>query len=166
MKHQKIYHYFVLLLVLFCCTGCPYESVIPIDSPQIPIDETVLGKWKDAESTNKDFYEFKKLDTYHYLIIENTLDEALEVYRKEEYTGHLSLVAGTLFWNLKTDKGNKGYLLYKVEFSKDKQQVALLPLSEHIKEKFENSKDLQAFIAKYQDLSFFYGKAMAFVRTK
>lgn len=162
----KIYNILALLVLLFCCTACPYESQVPIDSPQISIDETLLGKWKDAESTNKDFYELKKLDNQRYAIIENTLDETLEVYRKEEYTGYLSLVSGMLFWNLKTSKPDKGYLIYKVEFTKDKQQFTLLPLSDNIKEKFSNSQDLKAFIDKYKALSFFYGKEMNFVRIK
>jgi hypothetical protein len=161
---KKLLNYALLLIILLCCTACPYESVVPIDVANLAIDETILGNWKEQDSSNKDFFAIKKLDNQRYTIIENTLNESLEVFEKKEYQAYLSNIDAVLFLNLQAKKDNKTFLLYKIEVSADKKQLILLPLSEYIKEKFTNSTELRSFISKNKNLSFFYGKEMVLVK--
>jgi hypothetical protein len=161
---KKLLNYTLLFMILLCCTACPYDSVVPIDVANLSIDENILGNWKEQDSNNKDFFAIKKLDNQHYTIIENTLNESLEIFEKKEYQAHFSEVDNTLFLNLQAKKDSKTFLLYKIEVSADKKQLTLLPLSEYIKEKFANSKELRNFISKNKNLSFFYGKEMVLVK--
>jgi len=47
-----------------------------------------------------------------------------------------------------------------------KSIMTLEPVTEHIKEKFDNSQDLIDFIAKHQELSFFFGKTEKYYKSE
>jgi hypothetical protein len=165
---KKLQHhgfvYLSLLLLVCICTACPYESSVAIDTPKFPIDTNLLGQWKEKDAQNKDFYEIKSLDAYQYSIVENTLNESIEAYQQKEYVGYISQVDGQTFLNLQDKNKMKTYLLFKLDLSTDKKLLTLLPLSEYIREKFANAKDLREFISRNKQFSFFYGKEMLFVR--
>ena len=70
---QKL-KYMILLASLSIFFGaCPYESTVPIDSPQIRIDSQLLGDWKDSKD-EKELYQIKSLDSFIYEIIKYNKD--------------------------------------------------------------------------------------------
>jgi hypothetical protein len=165
---KKILNYSILFAILFICTACPYESATPIDIPKFPIDENLIGKWeekgKDKSDKGKNFYDMQKLDNQRYSLIENTLNENAETFTQKEFIAYISQVDGQNFLNIQAKKKLQTFMLYKIDFSADKKQLTLLPLSEYIREKFNNSKDLREFISTHKHLSFFYGQEMVLVK--
>jgi hypothetical protein len=149
------------LLLVLLCTACPYQTPVAISEATLPIDEELLGKWKDDVSNKKEFIEITKKDATHYRIVQHTLNEELQVFEKNEMLGHLSKVNDTLYINLLQRNGY--FHPYKVQKISPKY-IKLFPLSDYIKEKFEKSADLQNYIAQYQHLSFFFGNEMEMLK--
>ncbi len=157
----------ILLCLLWICTACPYESPVPISAAQLPIDRQLLGKWTDSPESN-DFFEVKAKGEFIYLIEENVFSKARKVHEIKKYYAHFSSIDAQLFLNISPrDSLEKpirdDFLLYQL-VKKDSTSFSLTPLSEHIDEKFTTSSDLQGFIQKYMNLSFFYGKEISFQR--
>ena len=158
-----------LFIILVLCTGCPYESAIPIDKPKVMVDKALLGIWKDEDARGEpDNYDVRKADDFTFIITENTYSKEDRSLQQKRYSAFVSVVDGASYMNIKMIKDSvnitvsDNYLLYKIEL-KDKK-LKLLPLSKYIKEQFDNSVDLQNFIKKYQNLSFFYGDHSSLVK--
>jgi hypothetical protein len=149
------------LFIALICTACPYQTPVPISEATLPIDEALLGKWKDDVNNKKEFIEITKKDATHYCIVQHTLNEELQVFEKNEMSGHLSKVNDTLYINLLQRNGF--FHPYKIQKITNKH-IKLFPLSDHIKEKFEQSAELQSYIIKYQHLSFFFGNEMEMLK--
>jgi hypothetical protein len=167
MKKRVIYLY--LFIISFLCVACPYESAIPIDSPKIPIDKNLIGVWKEAGHTDEpNNYDIRKFDDFTYLITENTYRKQDRALEQKKFKGHISVVENSIFLNIKMVKDSfnltvsDNYFLYKIDIQKDK--IKMLPLSQYIREQFTNPADLQAFIKKYQALSFFYAEESEYAK--
>ncbi len=164
---------FLPLLVLLC-TACPYESPVFIDKPQLLVNPTLIGVWKnESERENPDNFDIRKADDFTYLITENTYRKEDRALLQKRYRAHISQVDGKQFLNVKMIKDSvnvtvsDNYLLYKIEIQgtqKTIQKITLLPLSQYIREQFMQTTELQAFISKHQHLSFFYGEYSEFVK--
>jgi hypothetical protein len=174
MKKNTFLHLCPLLLIVLLCTACPYESQIFIDKPTTAVDTTLLGVWKnESEREKPDHFDIRKADEFTYLITENTYRKEDRILLQKRYKGHISLVDGKQYLNIKMIKDSinitvsDNYLLYKVEMEledKAQKKIILLPLSQYIREKFVGVTELQAFIKQYQHLSFFYGERTAFIK--
>jgi hypothetical protein len=149
------------LFIALICTACPYQTPVPISEAALPIDEELLGRWKDDAKNKKEFIEISKKDATHYRIVQHKLNEELQVFEKNEMSGHLSKVNDTLYINLLQRNGY--FHPYKIRKVTNKH-IKLFPLSDHIKEKFEQSTALQSYIAQYQHLSFFFGNEMEMLK--
>jgi hypothetical protein len=161
---NKLLNFSLLAMIVLLCTACPYESDVPVDVAKIAINESVLGRWKENTAENKDYCEITKLNATQYTITNYTKDEAKEAYKTKEYIAHLSKVDGMDFINLSNPKKPSIFMIYKIVLSADGKTMTLFPLSEHIREKFTTSKELQEFISKHKNLSFFYGQETLYVR--
>ncbi len=168
-KMKKIPVYIYLFIISFLCVACPYESVIPIDTPKVPIDKNLIGVWKEAGHTGEpNNYDIRKFDDFTYLITENTYRKQEHTLEQKKFKGHISMIENTPFLNIKMVKDSANltvsdnYFLYKLDVQKDK--LKLLPLSQYIREQFTNPIDLQAFIQKHQHLSFFYAEESEYVK--
>ena len=153
----------MLLVLVFLCIACPYESPVPISDPTVEIDKRMIGKWK-KDMNGKDFYKIEKEDKLTYKIEENTYNSSDEKFEKHYYHAYISKVNEVDFLNVKGAKNEKSmmssdnYYLYKLQFIDD-NNFRLYPVSDYITEKFSSSADLAAFVAKYMNLSFFYSKS-------
>lgn len=140
-----------LMIVL---QGCPYGTEVAIDEPSVKIDDKLLGKW-EAKNSGDYTYTVTKKDDFNYKFEKKgktSTDASM-------YTGFLSVIDGVKFMNIYEDAASpKTYYLYKLEMSGSGAKATLVPVTENITEKFENSADLKAFIKKYMGLSFFYAK--------
>jgi hypothetical protein len=160
-------NYLFLLMILFLCTACPYESVQPIGEPTVPISKALIGVWKDAVG-EPDNYDIRKFDDFTYLITENTYRKEDKALEQKRFKAHLSLLDGNTYLNIKMIKDSvnvtisDNFFLYKITIQDKK--MTLHPLSQYIKEQFDTPADLQGFIRKYQDLSFFYATESEYVK--
>lgn len=152
---QKL-KYMILLASLSIFFGaCPYESTVPIDSPQIRIDSQLLGDWKDSKD-EKELYQIKSLDSFIYEIIKYNKDERGET----KYNAYISVINTTKFlnlWEIKSDQSNSTYNLYKIE-KMDSKLLIISEVTENIIEKFTTSEALKIFINENMHHSFFYNK--------
>jgi hypothetical protein len=155
---KKIFFLGKLLIVWVLCTGCPYESVVPIDAPSVAVNPALLGKWR-SDPESQDLIEIAKVDQFTYRVTEvaTKLDSTTE---RKYYVGHVSVVDGVQFVNLQMvepprSADSTSYMIFKLEV-KGKDKFVLAPVSEYIRERFKTSAELKAFIRKHLRLSFFY----------
>ncbi|WP_448520697.1 hypothetical protein [Rhodoflexus sp.] len=164
---MKRFNLFSLLALLFFCTACPYQSSVPVDEPNQAVKEEFLGKWK-VDVAAKDFYEVTKVDENIYQIVEHThkIEGAVE---RKTYVAHTSAVGNMTFLNVKmTRQGtnsipNADFLIFKMK-SVSGDKIMLLPVTENVREKFDNSADLRKFIEANDALSFFYEKETVYTK--
>lgn len=148
----------VLFLGLILFTGCPYESQVPIDKPNVKIDINWLGKWESADGeknpdgSNPIYYMTKKSDFVYGL--STSYDEFDEFGTKTKvttyYEGHVSTIGTTNFFNLKrqADEINTdpGYLLFKIELAGS--TAILSEVSNCINKNFSSSSELKSFLER------------------
>lgn len=165
MKKQ-LFRLLSLALVIFCCTACPYQSEVPVSEP-ISLDPSIVGKWKAPQSKKEDYMEVRKTDDKYYLIVEYSYNQTQKQYATKEYIAHLSELNGAKYFNVrvkKVDEKNStppsGFFLHKIEIKPN--EIVLSPITEFIREKFNTSADLQSFIQKHSNLSFFFGGEQIF----
>ncbi len=167
---KKIILFFSIIVLTVMFYGCPYESQVAIDSPNIKVDKSYTGIWVTKGGNTK--YLVTKLDEYHLKIAqlptetkegENTNTQDTTIYH-----AHFSKVNNMNFLNIRQktkydDAKNTVYYLYKFTV-KDANEISLVEVTSNIKEKFSTSEKLKSFIEKYMDLSFFFGVESLYVR--
>ncbi len=167
MKKQ-LFRLLSLVLIVFACTACPYQSEVPVGEA-ISLDPAVVGKWKTPLGKKEDYMEVRQTDDKYYLIVEYSYNQTQKQYATKEYTAHLSELNGTKYLNVKVKKVDEknstppsGLFLHKIDIKGN--EIVLSPLSEFIREKFSTSADLQNFIQKHSNLSFFFGEDQVFTK--
>lgn len=161
---------FGIVLILFVTTvfltACPFESDVPIDEPQVKIDQRLLGKWIIDygyldEDEYPDYVEIVKRNDYTYAISDSSYDSDEGKYMADEYIAHISMVGNASFVNLKPVDDNI-YYIYRIYIGNN--EFTLDAVTDNIDEYFGSSKDLKAFIQAYKDLSFFYNDSTDYIR--
>jgi hypothetical protein len=165
----------IAVFILFLCTGCPYESQVPISNKGEVFIETLIGKWQ-RQDEGQNYYLVEKFDTKSYKIAEYAYNEDAETFDISFYKGHITEINDSYFFNVTQYKPNAEasasneimiaarptYYLYKLEVQDD--NFIMYPLSNYIKEEFEKIGTLKKFIEKNMELSFFYGEEETFIR--
>ncbi|MDW7694116.1 hypothetical protein R9C00_05120 [Flammeovirgaceae bacterium SG7u.111] len=151
----------LLLIALFMLTGCPYQSAVPVGDPEQKLMKSLLGKWQKGEEDNN-FYVVDKLGKYQYQIEESIFNNELQDFEKAYYQGHITEVKGEKFLSiinqtLDENAGQNYFSIYKLEINSDSEFV-LFPVSNYIRENFDESTMLKEFIAQNMHLSFFFGE--------
>lgn len=148
--------FILMIFAVLLFSGCPYTSEVAIDStPELKIDEKLLGKWESKSSTDTE-YKVSKADDKTYLI-EKKSKESTDATR---YIGFLSEVNGIRFLNIYEDieTATKAWYFYKVDLTGSAARITLSEITENIDEEFHESAQLKEFIKKNMDNSFFYSK--------
>ncbi len=158
---KKPVFYLCLLAFALVFMGCPYESVVPIDVPNVKVDKTYLGKWYNENSKETYEYVVTQDGDFSYDVEEVTLGSEGSESTSKFYKGHLSNVGDAQFLNLK-GSDSQSYLLFKVEMMGGGLKVS--DVTPHIKETFSRSADLRAFISAHMHLSYFFGEENTYVR--
>lgn len=167
---KKIILLFNLLIFMLVFYGCPYDTKVPIDKPNIKIDKSYTGLWTFKGGSTQ--YLVTNLDDFHLKIAQLPIVSKEDASKNTQdttiYHAFFSQVKGTSFLNI-TQKskydapGNATYYLYKVNVKSD-NEIVLIEVTSNIKEKFSTSEKLKAYIEKYMDLSFFYGAESVYIR--
>ncbi|MBK8087658.1 MAG: hypothetical protein IPK31_06790 [Chitinophagaceae bacterium] len=157
---KRLLYFFAVITASLFLMGCPYETEVPIDKPEVKFPAGLLGKW-EPKSSSDDIYTIKKKDDY-IITITKVKKEAKPDDAAEEYEAFISDVGGIKFLNLSEKKGEdfgtKKYYLYKLEISPSGARLTLSPVTENIDEKFQTSAELKNFIQQNMKHSFFYDK--------
>ena len=144
-------------ILFFILTGCPYESQYPITAADKKINPELLGKWIKTDNMEKDkpdYFQINQLTDQMYEILEYKMGYD-STYTQTSYIAHVSEVGETSFLNMKRDGK---YYLYKLEMGNASSSFTIYEVTDNIDETFNSSEELQKFVAKYKDLSFFYNK--------
>ncbi len=106
----------------------------------------------------------KKLDKYQYQINDFKFDNDKREYISENYKAHSSTIDNEIFLNISPIESEKTtFFIYKIEFQ-GADSLHLVEVSQYIREQFHNSVDLEAFVIKYKDLSFFFGEESLYIK--
>ncbi|HTF06494.1 MAG TPA: hypothetical protein VK826_20825 [Bacteroidia bacterium] len=154
MRPLKFVMLFGTLSLVFM--GCPYESKIPLDSPdKAKSDKDLPGKYteKDSESYLWDC----KPDGNQYRITKKSTEDSES--EPTIYIGFLSDVGGVSFMNVYEDEGSseKSYMIYRIE-KKNADRWKLKAMTDNVTEEFTTSDEFKTFVKKNMELSFFYNK--------
>lgn len=163
----RTYLYCCLLLMACLLTGCPYQSTVPIESPNIEVPKPLLGNWykpTDGKSeTDKDYLRISARDKYLLTIEKITPKTDEKEENIDSYTGYLSRIGTDLFLNVSPSNDLSKYYIYRIEVNES--MFTGWPVTDRITEQFATSAELKAFIEKYKQLSFFYDSKEVYLRT-
>ena len=147
------------LVAVVLLWGCPYRSDVPLDSPSVAADPRLVGLWREESAPTSAQYVIEADGAFGYKVAV-TGDEGTTVYR-----AHLTSVGNKTYVNLRDGADAGSYSLFLLEVADDGKMFTLHPVTENITERFTESADLRAYVAKYQDLSFFFEKPTRYVRS-
>jgi len=152
-----------ILSICIFITACPYESPVPITPPSEQLIPSLLGKWVIAGS-DRDYVQIQKLNQFHYQITNFEYDDIGDNITKTIYRAHSSTLGRDIFLNISpVDSEKETYFLYKIEFQ-GSDSLLLVEITDRIREKYSNSVELETFVKKYKDLSFFYGDETVYIK--
>ena len=160
---------FFSLIVL---TGCPYRSNVPITENGIDIPKDFIGKWIDvselSKERNADCFQLEALNKKEFLLKEfNYTDDKCDT---SFYKGRFSLINNVYFMTTsrytppskKTsddqtdpyDEDKNVYFTYRIRFENGFYRID--ELSQDIIDKFNTSKEFEAFVQKNMNNELFY----------
>ena len=143
-----------VLLCAFILFACPYESVVPIDSPTVPLDKKLIGTWKKLNAEDES-YVISERDEYTFNIEKRGKSES----DTEHFWGYESHVDGIRFLNIlrvgPIDTLSK-FFFYKIDLNTD--SIRLFELTENIDEEFSTSASLKNFISINLKNTYFFNK--------
>lgn len=169
MKKISFINVVFIISSVFLFIGCPYNSEVSIDPvPSVPVIKDLYGIWAENDSASKR-YVIKPENDYVYTIDELQLNSSKSNYEQyTSYSAFLSNLDGTIFLNVKEKEGSDNiffspnYYFYKLQVFKD--SIILTPVTEYIREKFDNSSDLRLFFSTNMKNSYFFAQDQKYFR--
>jgi hypothetical protein len=155
---QKVIASLGLIAVVILFAGCPYSSIVPIDEGTMKVDDKLVGQWisaADTETVNPTYFVITKDDKFHATAIKKEFSSADSTYSETKFHLTFSDVNGETFMNAMEDEGS-AYSLYKFSYDEKSGKVNTSEVTDYIKESFNSSAELKAFIAKNKSNSYFY----------
>jgi len=169
---RKLLKCFSIMAIYLLITACPYESSVALTSPSEKFIPELLGKWV-VHGGKGDHVVINKLNTYQYQINDYKFNNDTREYISKNYRAHSSSIDNDILLNISPvsimesgdslDVKSETYFLYKIKFQ-GTDSLLLVEVSQYIREKFINSAELEAFVKKYKDLSFFFGEESLYIR--
>lgn len=155
---SKVFAAVSLLALIVLFSGCPYSSKVPIDEGTVKVSDHMVGKWistADSGSQNPTYFILSKEDMYHATAKKMEFSSTDSTYSETVYHLTFSEVDGDVFLNAR-EEGNDSYNILKFEFDEKTGEAHTSEVTDYIKETFNSSAELKAFIAKNKSNSFFY----------
>ena len=155
---QKVLASLGLIGIVILVTGCPFSSAVPIDEGTVKVDDKLVGQWisaADTETVNPTYFVITKDDKFHATAIKKEFSSSDSTYSEAIYHLSFSDVNGETFMNAMEDEGS-AYSLYKFSYDEKTGKVNTSEVTDYIKESFNTSAELKAFIAKNKSNSYFY----------
>jgi len=155
---QKVIALVGLMTIVVLFAGCPYSSVVPIDEGTVKVNDKLVGQWISAADTgtvNPTYIVITKDDKFHATAKKMEFSSTDSTYSATIYHLTFSDVNGETFMNVLEDEGST-YGLYKFAYDEKSGKVNTSEVTDYIKESFNSSAELKAFIAKNKSNSYFY----------
>jgi hypothetical protein len=143
---------------MFILTGCPFGCYVPIDDGTAVFSSKLAGTWistAESESENPTYFEISLIDNYHASAKKMEYDTYSLEYAETNYFLTLSDVDGDTFLNAIEDGGDT-YYLYLMQYNLVTDQINTYEVTDYIRETFNTSEELKAFVAENKSKSFFY----------
>jgi hypothetical protein len=155
---QKLVTGLALLALVVLFAGCPYSSAVPIDEGTVKVNDKLVGRWisvADTGTMNPTYFVITKDDKFHATAIKKEFSSSDSTYSETKFLLTFSDVNGETFMNAMEDEGS-AYSLYKFTYDEKSGKVNTSEVTDYIKESFNSSAELKAFIAKNKSNSYFY----------
>ncbi len=156
MKISKFFQATAMSVGLLMLMGCPYSSTVALSEAETKVPAFLLGTWElSGSESGGDKIEIKKDTDYVMAITKTTTGEYGST---DSYTGYVSMVNNVMFLNLAEKSEydtDYSYYLYKVEKQSD-NKVILYSVTANIRETFDSSEKLKAFVASNMQNSYFF----------
>ncbi len=156
MKISKFFQASAMCAGLLMLMGCPYSSTVPLAEPDTKVPAFLLGTWElSGSESGGDKVEIKKSTDY---VMEITKTSTGEYGTTDNYTGYVTTINNVMFLNLaeKTEYDTDyTYYLYKIDKQSD-NKVTLYAVTANIRETFDSSDKLKAFVASNMQNSYFF----------
>jgi hypothetical protein len=150
MTTNRIVTFISVAAMALVLMGCPYSSTIPLSDPIVKVPDSFIGSWEKKDSEGE-VTEIKRTGPNTFDIVQPGMEEGSQTI----YKGHFSEIGGQLFLNVKEDNEYSGYYLFKIEKEGD-FKMKLLEVTPYIRETFDNSNQLRAFVEKNMQNSYFF----------
>ena len=170
----KLLKCFSIMMIYLLITACPYESSVPLTVPSEKLMPELFGKWIVHDGKGNHVV-INKLNTNQYQINDYKFDNDKREYISENYRAHSSTIDNEIFLNISPviviesddlpDVKSEAFFLYKIKFQ-GADSLLLVEVSQYIREQFINSVELETFVKKYKDLSFFFGEETLYIKGK
>ena len=152
---------------IFLLTACPYESDVPVTEADKGINKELVGKWvkkSDLSNDNPEYFQISSANEFKYDVIKFEYQSSDSSYTETKYLTHLSYIKDFVFMNMQK-YGENTYFIHRIDMKSD--EFVLFEVTDNIDEKFTSSKDLEKFVKKNMNLSFFYNKdEVRYIRSK
>ncbi len=149
-SHMKqLLQFSVLALCCLVLYGCPYESHVPIDAPNVPVANNLLGKWKTPDESYSEYYISRANATQY------RIQQRVTTGETKQYLAHITQIKSALFLNLYSDS-TKTYYLYRIKMNVEGSRLTLMPLSENLSEHFGSSIGLKSYVEKNMNMQSMY----------
>lgn len=152
---MKTYRFLAILAALsITLMGCPYESNVPVDEvSKATMDNRLLGRF--TEKSKEDYVYEINADGNRYRIVKKNTKSTDE---PTVYYAFLSKLGANSYINVSEEGSNEPrYYIYKINISGN-GVIKLKGVTDNVSETFSSSAEFRAFIAKYENLSFFFDK--------
>jgi hypothetical protein len=159
----------LLLLSAFAMWGCPYESVVPIDEPSIPIDKGLFGKWmqQGEEKSYAALSKLSKSDSTSYRLVYNSWTSEHRSYEVKLFKAWFSRIKEHWFINIQPEMKSGGtFFICAIDCNNTQDTIRLRPISNDNAPKYTKSKDLRKWISKKMDQKDFFDQEEVFLRDK
>jgi hypothetical protein len=159
----------VLMFTALFLWGCPYESVVPIDDPSIPIDRGLFGKWQRTgeEKSYASLSKLSRTDSASYQLVYNSWTTEHRSYDVKIFKAWLSRVNETWFINIQPQMKSVGnFYLCAFQCNNTQDTIRLRPILEEGSPKFSKSEDLKKWILQKMGNRDFFDSEESFVRVK
>jgi hypothetical protein len=155
---QKVISSIGLFGIVILLAGCPYSSSVPIDEGTVVVSDGLIGKWiksGDSDTENPTYFLIAKDDKTHASAMKYEFSSSDSAYTSTTYHLTFSSVEGEVFLNAIED-GGSSYSLFKFSYDENANEITTYEVTDYIKETFNSSAELKAFIGKNKDVSYFF----------
>jgi len=150
MKTKNLLQLAAIWMIAFVLMGCPYNNDLPLSTTGMKIPDTLLGTWEVSGENGNKVQISKTSETTIGIAKTDGYDGTVS-----NYEGHITLIGGNMFINVKEGGDYATYYFYKVEKDGD-FKVTIKPVTTYIREQFSSSEEMKSFFEKNMGNSYFY----------
>jgi hypothetical protein len=146
----------VVLGISLLLAGCPYESQVPLSSPDLLIDEAILGVWRIPDGEPQEVLVIAAFNAREYVLV--VADDPIPAVTRM----FLSVVGGLRLLNVVEISSEPGeiYPYYIAEYQVREDRLSYRLLDDELvgARSFENSEEFSRFVETHLDNEALFGE--------